>query len=183
MKEEADVIIKFATEVANQGVGLSLRRLEEHANEILQARLGATFEGVGKTWALRFVEKHSNRLSSYWCHPLEHSRARARNPHTKEAFFSLLERTIEGNNNQEPISNKLIWGMDETGIQQGLGTQQCIIGPKGKKIQHQQKSGDRENITIIVTICADGTLLPPSVIFKGESFQTSWRQNNPLNAL
>jgi hypothetical protein len=182
-KEEADVIIEFATSVANQGVGLSLRRLEEHANEILQARLGATFGGVGKNWASRFVEKHSNHLSSYWCHPLEHSRARAGNPHTKEAFFSLLERTIEGDNNQEPISNELIWGTDETGIQQGLGTRQRIIGPKGKKIQHQQRSGDRENITIIVTICADGTSLPPSVIFKGELFQTSWRQNNPLNAL
>lgn len=73
MKEEADVIIEFATEVANQGVGLSLRRSEKHANKILQARLGATFGGVGKTWASCFVEKHSNCLSSYWCHPLEHS--------------------------------------------------------------------------------------------------------------
>ena len=181
-EEEANVIIEFVTEVANQGHGLSLRRLEEHANEILQARLGPAFGGVGKNWASRFVEKHSDRLSSYWCHPLEHSRARAGNPHMKTAFFSLLEGTIKGEDSQEPIIDELIWGTDETGIQQGLGTRQRIIGPKGKKVQHQQRSGDRENITIIVTICANGTSLPPSVIFKGESFQTSWRQNNPLNA-
>jgi hypothetical protein len=179
--EEADVIIEYAIELANQGHGLSLRRLEEHANEILQARLGENFDGVGKNWARRFVEKNSDSLSSYWCHPLEHSRACAGNPHTKEAFFNLLEATIRGEDDEEPILDELIWGTDETGIQQGIGTWQCIIGPQGKKVQHQQRSGDRENITIIVTICADGTSLPPAVIFKGESFQTSWRQNNPLN--
>ena len=88
-----------------------------------------------------------------------------------------------GGEGEEPIPDELIWGTDETGIQQGLGTRQRIIGPTGKKVQHQQRSGDRENITVIVTICADGTSLPPAVIFKGESFQTSWRQDNPLNAL
>jgi hypothetical protein len=34
--EEAAIIIEYAIEVANQGHGLSLQRLEEHANEILR---------------------------------------------------------------------------------------------------------------------------------------------------
>ncbi|KAF8220795.1 DDE-domain-containing protein, partial [Tricholoma matsutake] len=82
-----------------------------------------------------------------------------------------------------PVSPELMFATDETGVQQGLGTWQRIIGPKGKKVQHQQRSGDRENTTVIVTICAYGTSLPPAVIFKGELFQTTWRQNNPLNIL
>jgi hypothetical protein len=180
--EEAEVIIEYAIQVANQGHGLSLRRLEEHANEILQARMGEDFDGVGKNWASHFLEKHSDRLWSYWCHPLENSRARAGNPHTKKAFYDMLEENIMGDEEEEPIPDELIFGADETGVQQGLGTRQRIIGPKGKKVQHQQRSGDRENITVMVAICADGTSLPPAVIFKGESFQTSWRQNNPLNA-
>lgn len=128
-----------------------------------------------------FVEKHSDHLSSYWCHPLEHSRAHAGNPHTKEAYFNLLEGAIIGEEDEEPVSPELMFATDETGVQQGLGTWQRIIGPKGKKVQHQQRSGDRENTTVIVTICAYGTSLPPAVIFKGELFQTTWRQNNPLN--
>ncbi|KAF8220796.1 hypothetical protein L208DRAFT_1331734 [Tricholoma matsutake] len=36
-KEEAEVIIEYAIQVENQGHRLVLRRLEEHANEILQA--------------------------------------------------------------------------------------------------------------------------------------------------
>jgi hypothetical protein len=94
----------------------------------------------------------------------------------------LLEENIMGDNEEELIPDELIFGADETGVQQGLGTWQRIIGPKGKKVQHQQRSGDRENIMVMVTICADGTSLLPAVIFRGESFQTSWKQNNPLNA-
>jgi hypothetical protein len=180
--EEADVIVEYAIQVALQGHGLSLRRLEEHANEILQGRLGEGFEGVGKNWAKRFVERNSSRLGSFWCHPLDHSRARAGNPHTKKAFFELYEKTVKGEDGEEPIPDELIYGADESGIQQGLGTRQRIIGPKGQKVQHQQRSGDRENITVIVTICADGTSLPPAVIYKGESFQTNWQQDNPLKA-
>ncbi|KAH9165070.1 hypothetical protein EDB89DRAFT_1858704, partial [Lactarius sanguifluus] len=40
---------------------------------------------------------------------------------------------------------------------------------------------NRENITVLPTICADGTTLPPTVIYKGESFQVKWLQNNPLD--
>jgi len=57
-----------------------------------------------------------------------------------------------------------------------------VYGATGEKVQHQQHSGGRENITVIVTICADGTSLPPAVIFKGDSYQTSWKQDNPLKA-
>jgi hypothetical protein len=47
---------------------------------------------------------------------------------------------------------------------------------------YQQRGGTRENITIIVTICADGTSTPPAVIFKGNAYQVKWGENNPLNA-
>ena len=57
-----------------------------------------------------------------------------------------------------------------------------VIGPAGAIIQHQQQSGTQENITILPTICADGTSLAPTVIYKKEAFQTKWLQENPLNA-
>ncbi|KZP28033.1 CENP-B protein, partial [Athelia psychrophila] len=75
------------------------------------------------------------------------------------------------------------YGVDETGIQPGGGTRERVIGTKGKKVQHQQRDGNRENITVIVSICADGTSLPPAVIFKGLAFQLKWEQDNPLNAV
>ena len=32
------------------------------------------------------------------------------------------------------------------------------------------------------TICADGTSVASTIIYKGEAFQTKWLWNNPLNA-
>ena len=180
--EEADVLIEYAIQIALQGHGFTMECLEEHANQILRMRLGQEFPGVGKNWTAQFMEKHSDRLSTYWSSPLDHSRARAANPNTKEVFYNLVERVINGEDGKEPISDELIYAADETGIQRGLGVKQRIIGPTGRNIIHQQESGDRENITSLVTICADGTDLPPVIIFKGEYFQTRWKQDNPLNA-
>ena len=50
------------------------------------------------------------------------------------------------------------------------------------QLEYLQRSGDRENITVIVTICADGTSQAPAVVYKGEKYQASWAQDNPLNA-
>jgi hypothetical protein len=80
------------------------------------------------------------------------------------------------------IPDELVYGADETGIQGGIGVTERVIGPAGAKIQHQQRSGNRENITVLPTICADGTSLAPTVIYKGDAFQTKWLQDNPLNA-
>jgi hypothetical protein len=46
-----------------------------------------------------------------------------------------------------------------------------VVGPAGIKVQHQQQSGNQENITVLLTICANGTLIAPTVIYKREAFQ------------
>ncbi|EGN97579.1 hypothetical protein SERLA73DRAFT_92737, partial [Serpula lacrymans var. lacrymans S7.3] len=40
---------------------------------------------------------------------------------------------------------------------------------KGAKRQLQQGSGDRGNVTAIITVCADGTTVQPTLIFKGKN--------------
>ena len=52
------------------------------------------------------------------------------------------------------------------------------VGP-----QYQQQGGDCENTTVIVTVCTDGTSMPPAVIFKGKGYQVKWKQGNPANAM
>lgn len=181
---ETEAILSYAIELANRGFPLSHSRLREHAEEICHAWYGDAFpaSGLGKQWSNRFIEKHSKCLKQYWSHALDKSCARAVNPHTKGQFYDIVEEEIEGGNRKEPIAPDCIHGTDETGIQSGVGTTERVFGPAGKSIQHQQRSGDRENITVIVTICGDGTSLLPAVIFKGESFQSNWKQDNLLDA-
>jgi hypothetical protein len=180
---EERVVIDFAVECANCGFPLSHRRLKEHVDKIARARWGDKFpaDGVGKQWTTWFVSDH-DELRMYWSAPLDKSRARAVNPITKKDYFDLLERVIEGKGGDDRIADELIYGADESGFQKGISQKERVIGGKGKKRQHQQRSGDRENITVLVNICGDGTSTPPLVIYKGEAFQASWKQDNPLNA-
>jgi hypothetical protein len=178
--DEEENIVKFAIEIAQRGFLLSPRRLKDHCEAILRHRLGSGFpeKGLGRDWGSRFITKHHNRLGMYWSSALDGSRGRAVNPVTKEEYFRLLKEAREKYN----IPDELVYGADETGIQSGIGVTERVIGPAGVKIQHQQRSGTRENITVLPTICADGTSIAPTVIYKGEAFQTKWLQDNPLDA-
>jgi hypothetical protein len=51
--EEQDIIIQFVIELARRGFPLSPKRLREHTEHILRARLGDQFpeDGLGKNWA------------------------------------------------------------------------------------------------------------------------------------
>lgn len=103
---------------------------------------------------------------------MDTSQARAVNPITKAEYFRLLKKVWEQHN----IPDNLVYGADETGIQTGIGIIEHVIGPAGQKMQYQQRSGNQENITVLPTICADGTTVPPIIIYKGEAFQTKWLQ-------
>ena len=70
MDEEADAIINYANERANEGWPLSQRRIEEHANEVMKACQGAYFEGVGHNWTDRFILKYKDHLCGSWSHLL-----------------------------------------------------------------------------------------------------------------
>jgi len=80
------------------------------------------------------------------------------------------------------IDPTLIYGMDESGFPTGDPHTERVIGRRGTKVQHKQTEGDRENTTVLVTICADGTSLCSTIIFKGKNFMTKWNDNNPLQA-
>jgi hypothetical protein len=182
--EEVEVVIQDIISYAERGMPLSHRRIKDHVDQICRARYGDRFPetGVGKEWTKRFTSDHSDRISAYWSKGLDRSCARAVNPVTKAGYFELLQKVIKGDGGADVIPSELIYGIDESGFQKGVGGKERVFGGKGKQCQYQQWSGDRENITVIVTICGDGISTAPAVIFKGEGFQVNWKQNNPANA-
>ena len=100
------------------------------------------------------------------------------NRHTHKAWCDLLKETL----NRENIEDNCIWATDETGFQPDGGPKQHIFGPSQKKTQHQQQDGNRENITVMVMICANGESISPLAIYKGQAFSTNWHQDNELKA-
>lgn len=177
--EEVEVVITYIIEVGRQGFPLSHRRLKEHVDEILCARLGQDFEGVGRRWTNRFIEKHSARIRMEWAKPLEEKRGRAVNPHTKAAWDELLLDTVT----KYEIEADTMLAMDEIGVAGYSGQKERVMGGKGKGPAYQQTGGGRQNTTVLVTICADGTAeVPPAVIMQGAAYCTSWMADNPAKA-
>ena len=73
--------------------------------------------------------------------------------------------------------------MDETGcppLNQGT---ECIIGEQGAKTQHAQGGANHENVTALIMISADGTMLLLTIIFKAKNFRASWGNDNVSEAL
>ncbi|KIJ23158.1 hypothetical protein M422DRAFT_276329 [Sphaerobolus stellatus SS14] len=73
--------------------------------------------------------------------------------------------------------------MDESGFCRESTRTQRVYGARGVKHQYRQGSANRENTTVLITICADGTSTRPVVIFKGENMMSSWFNNNVANCM
>lgn len=87
------------------------------------------------------------------------------NPKVVENLFKLVEVFLV----EARIAPENIYGMDESGfVLSDQGTTRVVRGC-GKKVQHEQTSGDQENVTVLATICADGTALKSTIVFKGQN--------------
>ena len=57
--------------------------------------------------------------------------------------------------------------MDEKGIQLGMGKRVHALVNCDQKTVHQVEDGNCELVMIIECVCADGTSVCPSMVFKG----------------
>jgi hypothetical protein len=158
--EESKVVIDYIVECGLQGFGLSHRRLKEHVDEILREKLGEAFreEGVGKKWTHRFIEKNSDRIKMAWTTALEEKRGQAVNPNMAGAWNGLYGPALI----KYEIKAHNLYGSDEIGVAGTSGQRERVMGSRKKGLHYQQVGGDRDNTTVIVTICADGSALPPA---------------------
>lgn len=174
---EARELIDFAIEMSYRAFPLTLAGLQKYAEEQVQTRK-PDFRGFGKNWAHRFVTKYGDRISTKWGVSLDSIRAKTVTPAAVDHYFDLLEKTLTEHN----IQPHNIYGFDESGFPLGGGKKTRVVGPTGDRTQKMQRDGNKENVTVMATICADGTSVPPVVIFKGQYFLEKWRQENPIDA-
>jgi hypothetical protein len=80
------------------------------------------------------------------------------------------------------VPPKILYQIDKTSTLQQLGIKLCIVGPQESRHQHLQESGMKENIIIFVTICADGMVLPPTIIFKNKELPEDIHHDNVAKA-
>ena len=119
-------------------------------------------EKVGESWMHQFCACHPE-IKVKWTTGLEKCRAQSLNPTAVGGFYDTLQDLLEKYN----IPEENIYNMDEMGIQLGMGKQVRAFVDRDQKCVFQVEDGDRELVTVMECIWADGTAIPPSVIFKG----------------
>lgn len=175
--DESQTLVNHLLHLAERGFPIGRSNLCHSALSIIKQKDPNT-EFLGKNWADRFIERHRDQLHVKWTANLETIRAAAVNPVSIGHWFDLCEVLF----NKYKFKPKNIWGMDESNLPFGTGQPVKVISRRGGGMQHIQRDGAKENVTLIVTICADGEVLPPVCIFKGKRLDPRIQARNPLEA-
>ncbi|EIW70259.1 hypothetical protein TREMEDRAFT_29569, partial [Tremella mesenterica DSM 1558] len=127
-------------------------------------------------WATRFIDRHKDKLRCMKVYGMEKSRHTAEYRPIFEEYFDILERQCTELN----IGPEAIFNMDEKGFIIGQTNKQTRIMPLEEAMKSDPAKaridGSRQFLTLIAAICADGTALPPALIYKGTYGQVceSW---------
>lgn len=69
------------------------------------------------------------------------------------------------------------WNLDECPNNHDPSKTKMVTGTEQTKVHRTIQGSGRENTTVMACICADGTLLPPLIIFKGLNLWNVWKGN------
>ena len=177
-KAEEEVLVQLIETASDWSNPLTYEDIAQFANEIIRRREEDDFELVGVSWVYRFLQRHHGRVQTFWSKPLDTQRAKSLNPVNVAHWFKVLKSEVI----DKMVQPENIYGMDESGFPPSDQGTSRVLGRRGNKLQHKQGSGNRENATGIIGICADGTVLQPLIIFKAECLRTLWFENNVANA-
>jgi hypothetical protein len=171
---EEDVLVDAIILASRQGIPYTHDHIWEEANAILKGHCGCQYEKAGKHWVDNFLRRHDERLHTYWSAPLPSVQAKAGNRENIAGYFALVkERIVDPN-----VSPKRVWSMDETQANPDGTPMQRVVGESGLRLQHQQGLSNKQTITVLVTIGADGSSISPTTVFKGKKIPATWKANN-----
>ncbi|KAJ8117808.1 hypothetical protein OPT61_g1085 [Boeremia exigua] len=129
-----------------------------------------------EAWMTRFLRHHSDVLINAWATPMDGNRQRADSIDSYRLYFELLHSKITEYN----VEPRNTYNMDEKGFAIGVTGKSKRIFDKvlyqSKQYQKSLQDGSREWVTIVATVCADGSALPPGIVYPaaGRAVQASW---------
>ena len=133
-------------------------------------------ESVSDTWVTEFLNRHRDSLLYKWCTAMDAQRHYADSPYKYDQYFKLLHSKMQ----EYSVDPRHTYNMDEKGFAIGiLGRSKRVFSKlsyEAKKNKQSLQDGSREWVTLLATVCADGSWLPPALIFTGKNnrIQSSW---------
>lgn len=103
------------------------------------------------------------------------ARVRGFNPESVKCFFDLYDSV------RAKFSAHRIYNVDETGLTIVQSKNPLIIGLKGKKQIGVLSSAERGSlITIVCSMNATGSFIPPLIVFPSKKIQNSFKDGAPI---
>jgi hypothetical protein len=120
---------------------------------------------LGEGWVTRFIDRNKIHLISKWTAGMDCSRHQADSKTKYRLYFDLLHSKMREYN----ISPHHTYNMDEKGFLVGVTGRTKRIFSKQmwdkKEVRLSLQDGSREFLTLLASICADGSRLPPGLIY------------------
>lgn len=167
---QEEILVRWIKIQGRRGIPLTYSSVAQCAGAI-------SGQQVGKQWPKRFCKRHPD-LKLKKTTGLEKARAKALNEFAVSKFFAILAEVIK----EYGILPGNLYNMDEKGIQLGIGAKIAAMVDRDQQTVYSIEDGNRELVTVIEAICADGSAIHPSVIFQGLRRNSEWGRNNPCNA-
>jgi hypothetical protein len=131
---------------------------------------------VGDGWVTRFIERNKDHFISKWTKGIDPVRHHADSEAKYDQYFDLLHEKIT----QYEVEPAHTYNMDEKGFAIGvIGKQKRIFSKRAfeaGEVTQLLQDGSREWITVLAGACADGSTLPPGLIYqsKNRTLRNSW---------
>jgi hypothetical protein len=172
---EEQTIVQYILDLDTRGFAPRLRGVEEMANRLLAKR---EMPPVGQRWASNFIRRQPE-LRTRFFRRYDYQRAKCEDPIAINAWFSLVEDIIA----KYGIRSDDIYNFDETGFMMGvIASGMVVIGAERRANPKKVQPGNREWVTAIKSINAEGWALPPFIIVAGQYHLSSWYRESNLPA-
>ena len=162
-------LVRYINKLTKQGLPPTREMIRNFSSEVAHQQLS-------ESWVTRFINRHEIHLISKWTSAMDRTRHLADSESKYRLYFELLHRKIT----QYHLEARDIYNMDEKGFLIGLiGRGKRIFSRRQrekKEVRASLQDGSREFLTVLACCCADGSALPPSLIYaaaKG-AIRLSW---------
>ena len=170
---EEQILIHFILDLDSRGFPPRLRGVKEMADQLLADRDAPP---VGTRWAHNFVKRHPD-LKTRFFRKYDYQRAKCEDPTIIRDWFRLVANTIA----KYGIRSDDLYNFDETGFLMGMiASGMVVTGAERRSKPKSVQPGNREWITVIQAINAEGQAIQPFIIGAGQYHLANWYQDSNL---
>jgi hypothetical protein len=170
---EQETIVQYILDLDARLHPPRLADVEDMANRLLAER---DAPAVGQRWASNFV-KRQPELRTRFLRRYDHKRAQCEDPETIRAWFTLVKNIIA----KYGVVDADIYNFDETGFMMGIITTGMVVTSAERRSNTKLvQPGNREWVTVIQGVNAQGWTVPPYIIVSGKYHLSSWYQDSAL---